>query len=136
MTKHELKLKKQREYRKRNGNACTNKYEKTINGFLVRKYRNMLSRVSGVQRHKSHLYKDLKILSKENFYRWTKEKSLSFLPLFINWEKSGYDRKLCPTVDRIDSNKGYILDNMRWITHSENSRLGALSEKRKIKLKI
>jgi len=85
----------------------------------------------GVQKTKSHLYKGLDILSKEDFINWSLE--TNFKDLLLGYEESGYDRKLAPSVDRIDSILGYTIGNIRWITHSENSRLGALSQnKRKI----
>ena len=31
------------------------------------------------------------------------------------------------SVDRVDSSKGYELSNMEWVTHSENSRRGAVN---------
>lgn len=120
------KLKWQREQRTKNGNAWTKKYEKTKKGFLVRLYRNMQSRVLGVQHKKAHLYKGLSLLDRESFYHWALN-SEKFNDLFDKWEQSKYDRKLTPTVDRIDSNDGYDLGNMRWLTHSENSKLGAQS---------
>lgn len=49
-----------------------------------------------------------------------------FLVMFKTWEFNKYDRRLCPTVDRINPELGYILENMRWLTHSENSRLGSI----------
>lgn len=114
------KLEWQRNYRKINHNKHTNEYEKTPSGFLVRKYRNMLSRVSGVQKKKHHLYKDLDILPKDEFYSWAMSNDI-FWNMFKVWEKNNYKRGLCPTVDRIDPTKGYILENMQWLTHSENS---------------
>lgn len=119
-------LEYQRKYRVKTKNRCTNKYEKTVNGFLMRKYRNMLSRVSGVQKKKHHLYKGLSILDKKEFYEWSLSDKY-FWKLFRGWEKSGYNRKLCPSVNRINSKLGYELRNMEWITHSENSRLGSIN---------
>lgn len=116
----------QKEYRKRNNNLSTKIYEKTKRGYLVRTYRNMLSRVNGVLKSKSHLYEGLSILDKEDFYRWS-EADESFNNLFAAWEESGYDTKLSPSIDRINPKDGYSLDNMRWLTHGENSRLGAIS---------
>lgn len=121
-----IKNEKQRAYRQRIKNKCTNKYEKTIKGFLMRKYRNMLSRVEGVQGHKAHLYKGKSILTKDEFYNWAAS-SFAFIELWNAYVDSNYDRKLCPTVDRINSQFGYDLENMEWITHSENSRRGALN---------
>lgn len=119
-------LDKQREYRRKNGNVVTKRYEKTPKGFLMRTYRNMQSRVSGVQKKKAHLYQSLELLPRELFYQWSLTEG-SFYELFNKWEASNYDRKLSPSIDRIDAKKGYTFDNIRWLTHSENSRLGALN---------
>jgi len=100
------------------------KYEKGVNGYLMRMYRNMKSRVTGVQKLKFHLYQGKEILPKEEFYSWAKS-SEKFYQLFSQYVESGRDRKLAPSVDRIDSNKGYTIENMEWVTHSENSRRGA-----------
>lgn len=81
---------------------------------------------------KFHLYKDKFLLSRELFYAWAMPHT-KFHKLYIEWVDSGYDRKLCPSVDRIDSSKGYTLENMEWVTHSENSRRGSISRH---KLKI
>jgi 4-alpha-glucanotransferase len=124
------KLLKQRERRKLNGNADTKKYEKTKRGFLMRLYRNMQSRVEGVQKLKQHLYKDKSLLDRETFYHWAMYDE-AFHGLFRQWEESNYSRKLTPSVDRINSASGYSIENMEWITHSENSRRGAVSRHEK-----
>ena len=103
-------------------------YEKTPKGYLVRKYRNMLSRVKGIQKKKAHLYADLCILSKEEFYQWAIHHP-EFKLMFARYIANNHDRKLAPTVDRIDSTKGYVLSNMQWLTHSENSSKGAKNRK-------
>jgi hypothetical protein len=107
---------------RRLGRGKVKEYEKTKKGFLVRKYRNMLSRVLGIQKRKKHLYFGKEILSKESFYAWA-DNHKEFHFLFFNWTKSQYDRRLCPTVDRINPEIGYVISNMRWLTHSENSAL-------------
>lgn len=123
---HEERLAKQRLTRKLNGNAYTKKYEKTKRGFLMRIYRNMQSRIEGIQRTKAHLYVGLNLLGREMFYAWAMDDP-TFHQLFLVWEQEGYPRKLTPSVDRIDSAIGYTLDNMEWVTHSENSRRGVLN---------
>jgi len=130
---NKIKNAKQREYRKRTHNTSTHKYEKTVNGFLMRKYRNMTSRVNGIQKKKAHLYKGLDILGRQDFYKWAKA-SPEFWRLFKVWELSGYERKLCPTVNRIKVGEGYNLDNIEWLSHSENSRLGAISARSQVKI--
>jgi hypothetical protein len=117
----------QRIHRKLNENSCTKKYEKTKKGFLMRLYRNMQSRVSGVQKVKSHLYEGKSLLSRDEFYSWT-ESNKQFHDLFDAWENSNYERRLTPSVDRIDSSLGYELHNMEWIPFHENCRRGALSK--------
>lgn len=123
------KNERQRIYRQENGNASTKKYEKTKKGFLMRLYRNMLSRVSGIQAKKHHLYKGKCLLDREEFYDWALG-SESFHSLFKAWEGSRYNRKLTPSVDRVDSSDGYHINNMEWVTHSENSRRGSISKAR------
>jgi len=89
----------------------------------------MLSRVLGVQWRKFHLYGGLSILPKKEFYNWAITHP-EYKKLFSAYVASGYNRKLAPSIDRVDSTKGYFLENMRWLTHSENSRLGAISSRR------
>lgn len=103
------------------------KYEKTKNGYLMRTYRNMLSRVNGTLKKKAHLYEGLPILDKDLFYFWSKNNP-DFNYLFEEYERSGFDLKSAPSIDRKDSLRGYTLDNIRWITFSENSRLGSISK--------
>lgn len=123
------KLRKQREYRARTGNSVTARYERTKSGKLMRIYRNMESRVTGVQRHKHHLYAGKYLLPREEFYLWA-ESCQEFDRLYSAWIESGCQRRLAPSVDRIDSAQGYFVGNMEWVTHSENSRRGSLSQAR------
>ena len=115
-------LRKQRERRARTNNADTRKYERTKKGKLMRTYRNMQSRVQGILKKKAHLYSGLPILPREDFYSWAMA-SNAFHQLFDGWVASGYQCGESPSVDRIDANEGYVLGNMRWLTHRENSRL-------------
>lgn len=122
----------QRQKRKRSHNSITRRYEKTKRGFIMRLYRNMLSRINGVQKAKHHLYEGKAILDKNAFYAWAISCPI-FHVLWDEWIGSGYDRKLTPSVDRINSNEGYFLSNMEWVTHSENSRRGSVSRNRRFK---
>ena len=123
----EARNEKQRIRRKANDNAITRKYEKTKKGFLMRLYRNIQSRITGVQKAKFHLYKDKGIdLDRDEFY----EKYLNdqmFNMLFDIWQANEYARKLTPSLDRMDSSRGYTFDNLEWVTHSENSRRGSIA---------
>ena len=115
------KNEKQRLYRAKTNNSTTKKYEKTFNGFIMRMYRNMQSRINGVQSKKSHLYLGKDLMSKDEFYYIAKN-SDKLKILFNEWELSGYNRRLTPSVDRIDSKKGYSLDNIRFVQFHENCR--------------
>lgn len=112
---------RQRAYRLKTGNSETRKYEKTKSGFIMRAYRNMESRVKGIQWRKAHLYAGKPLLPREQFYEWAIT-SGEFHELFAAWELAGYARQYTPSVDRIDSRRGYELDNMRWVSFTENCR--------------
>lgn len=116
----------QKEYRIKNKNVHTKVYEKSIKGFLVRSYRNMQSRVDGVQIQKHHLYKDKELMPREDFYGFAMG-SAEFYELFGKYKESGWSRKLCPSPDRKDSKLGYAIDNLEWVTMSENSRRGTMN---------
>lgn len=116
----------QREYRKSNGDAVTKRYEKTFKGKLMRTYRNMYTRVSGILKTKTHLYQGLSILPREDFYEWSLNDK-EYKRLFEQWVSSGYDKKLSPSIDRKDTNLGYELGNMCWVTHSQNSSQGSVN---------
>lgn len=105
------------------------RYEKTPKGFLVRLYRNMKSRIEGIQKAKFHLYEGKSLLDKEKFYEWA-ESHPKFMELYNYYVASSYNRKLAPSVDRINPDKGYRLDNMEWVTMSENSRRSSITRKR------
>lgn len=104
-------------------------YEKTPKGFLMRAHRNMRSRVKGIQKKCIHLYLGLPVLPLDEFYDWALD-NYEFWRLYKHWVASGYNRKLTPSVNRIDSTKGYLIENMEWVTHSVNSSLGATSPRR------
>ena len=100
------------------------RYWKTFNGKLMLTYNNMTRRVDGLS--KPHLYRGLDICPRDVFYAWSKG-NLSFNSLYRKWVESGYERKLSPSIDRINPKEGYTFENIRWITHSENSRIGSAS---------
>lgn len=125
------KNERQKLYRKLNNNSWTKKYEKTKKGFLVRLYRNMKSRVDGIQKTKHHLYAGKFLLDKSNFYEWAINQQ-KFHELFLEWENAGYERRLCPSVDRIDSSLGYETSNMEFVPFHENCRRGLYSKLKKL----
>lgn len=87
----------------------------------MRCYRNMQSRVLGLQKKKAHLYKDNYLLDRDTFYEWSLNNK-DFHQLFAAWEATAYTQKYSPSINRIIPDKGYAIGNIEWITHSENSR--------------
>lgn len=121
MTKPERNAKQQAR-RRATGNASTQKYEKTPNGFLMRAYSNAKARVSGVQKERAHIYLGLPIMDREAFYAWARDNP-DFWRLFRMWTMAGFPMKLTPSLNRIDPRRGYVAGNVEWVTHSVNSSL-------------
>ena len=107
-------------------------HKATINGFLSRVYGEMKSRVNGGSTKRPDLYKGKAVLPKEVFFIWARNHS-DFLSLYKRWFISDFDRKLTPTVNRMNPVKGYTLDNIEWLTNSQNCGLagGVKSAKQK-----
>lgn len=51
-------------------------------------------------------------------------KSTEFRELYDNWVKAGFNRDKSPSIDRIDISKGYVLNNIQWLTMRENNIKG------------
>lgn len=104
----------------------------TINGFLSALYTTIKKRVDGRCTKRPDLYKGLTLLPKDAFMNWAKNNP-DFLSLYKRWFSSNFDRKLTPTVNRMNSSKGYTLNNIEWMTNSQNCGLssGVLSVKKK-----
>lgn len=67
--------------------------------------------------------KGKEICSYEDFRKWAlSDENLKKLKyLMKEWENSGYSNRFAPSIDRIDNNKGYEIENIRWIPKKENS---------------
>lgn len=88
--------------------------------FLKKLYSGIKSRVTSSTKEKAHLYYGLELLPKKEFIDFSLNSN--FPLLYEAWLSSGKKRPLVPSIDRIDSSKGYILSNIRWVTLSENSK--------------
>ena len=100
----------------------------------MRAYRNMKSRIAGVQKAKHYLYVGKELLPKDEFYAWAKAHP-DFLRLYKEWTLFSYDQRLTPSVNRINPAKGYSISNMEWVTHSQNSALSSVTKRQKNKQK-
>lgn len=79
-------------------NRCKNKYKATT----------------------SKYYYGKEYCSKEEFLNKFKNNK-QFLDLFRRWQDSNFEYKEIPSINRLDNNKGYLPDNLEFITHSKNA---------------
>lgn len=101
-------------------------YRHTPRGYLNAVYQNMRKRVHGRDIGKEHLYEGLPLLDKASFVEWSLGDT-AYQVLFLEWERADFLAYQGPSIDRRNSSKGYVLENLRWITHSLNSQMGAIS---------
>lgn len=98
-----------------------NRYRTNIHRFLGSKYDSMRGRIYGKTVHSKLVGK--KLMPENEFMSWCYN-SVSFhefMRLYKRWKESGHQRKLAPSIDRIDNKIGYVIGNLQWLTQSENS---------------
>lgn len=98
------------------------RYRRDIKSFIMKRYRTIKSRI------KNHsLYKNVALCTRDEFLNFSLDcKELT--RLFKEWQNSGFRQHLVPSVDRINPKRGYMVDNIRWVTHSDNSKKGGKCE--------
>lgn len=85
------------------------KYSRTIKGIITNLYSSM--------RRRARIY-NREILSKSDFLKWLDLKLLK--SIFENYQNNWYLKKLKPSIDRINNNWWYIINNIQLITWEEN----------------
>lgn len=108
-------------------NRCGTHYQvyrrrNDLSFFLNEKYTSILKRIRS-KTEKNHY--GLSVCSREHFMDFSYN-DRNLLDLWSTWGDFEYSLKSCPSIDRIDSNKGYVEGNLQWITQSENSARGQM----------
>ena len=71
----------------------------------------------------TNIYHHLKVRNTVEFdlnYLHEFANSKKFDRLFIEWCKSNYDKQFKPTIDRISNKRGYMKNNIQWLSWSDN----------------
>lgn len=62
------------------------------------------------------------LIGKEEFIEFCKDNENEIREMWENWRANNYERKLTPSLDRIDNNKGYVRGNLQFLTLFENQQ--------------
>jgi hypothetical protein len=84
-------------------------------------YWSIRRRIEGRSEHDRPYYEGLPCVTKEEFLTWAMANP-DYHRLFKEWQASGYDFPLAPSIDRINPAFGYEIWNMQFVTHQENAR--------------
>ena len=103
----------------------TERYRYSIPRILNHKYSCIKTRcIRGRSNGKKYFVTGKPFLSKEEFMEWaySPENMEVFLSLYNNWQRNGFDNKLSPSIDRINSKKSYLIGNLQWLSKSDNCK--------------
>ena len=91
----------------------------TFIGFL---YKEIKRRTRGKGTRSPELYIGLDVMSKSEFVKFSLCKSSGFMELFQQWNDNEWSHLMTPSIDRLDSSKGYVEGNIEWVTAQDNYR--------------
>lgn len=101
------------------------RYFPTISAVTDYYFGSLLSRIKT-----SPLYSNIRcLMSKDDFKKFVEKNWDNYMAIHDLWRKSDYTRKFSPCLDRINPKGHYELNNIRFITISENTRRGLLGKK-------
>lgn len=109
---------------------CFSHYRKyTVSGFVASTFNNMKRRTEGRGKSRTkHIYSGLSLIDRKKFTDFTRNSKV-FMLLYKEWINCDCDLRLRPTINRINSKKGYTEENMEWVTYSMNSSMAHVSKK-------
>jgi hypothetical protein len=98
------------------------RYRTNIERIKMHKYRGIVERCEGGHKNRTYLVEGMKYLSIKQYLKWWEENKKDFEKCYKIWKKSGYKNKFAPSIDRIDSQKGYTAKNMQWLVFTDNCK--------------
>lgn len=108
-------------YRSRNRNILKDKkqeYHRSLWGYSIYLYGAIRSRLVSATTYKNRAVHFTKI----DFLKWLEESD--YVEHYCNWAYWGFPQVLSPTVDRVDNDRGYSLDNIQILPQFANARKG------------
>lgn len=104
------------------------KYNHTINGLITSIY----SRQKAHSKRRGHLPPQY---TKQELKVWILNNN-KFETLFNNWKSSGFNKNLRPSIDRLEDEIGYNLDNIQLVKWEENYKKNIQSITEKLSISV
>ncbi len=96
------------------------RYRTNFNRIKAHKYRGIVNRCTGGHKNRTYYVEGMPYLSWQEYEDWWLDNVQDFEYCYSVWKRSGFKNKFAPSIDRIDSKKGYTPENMQWLTFSVN----------------
>ena len=98
----------------------TKRYRTNFERIKAHKYRGIVNRCTGKHKDRTYYVEGMNYLNWEEYESWWQTNFVDFLECYYVWKQSDYKNKFAPSIDRIESKKGYTPENMQWLTFSIN----------------
>lgn len=86
------------------------------------KYQGIVLRCTGGHKNRKYIVEGMKYLSWKEYQEWWDRNYEEYKKCFAVWEKSGFQNKYAPSIDRISSKGGYTPENMQWLMFTDNCK--------------
>jgi len=96
------------------------RYRTNLDRIKKHKYRGIVNRCIGGHKNRTYHVEGMHYLSWEEYLDWWTENIKDFNHCYSIWVESDYKNKFAPSIDRVDSKKGYTPENMQWLTFTLN----------------
>lgn len=100
------------------------RYQNNTERLFRHKYYMMKQRVLGKNKKHKYTVVGKNLCSLNDFLSWcySKNSMNQFIPIYQKWKDNKFVKKLSPSIDRINNNLGYEINNLQWLTQSNNSK--------------